>query len=212
MEIIVVAAFICAVFTAVVASSKGRSGIGWFVAGLLFNIFALIAVAGMPPLTAENRPPKADWVAFLITLGIVFGSIGAFVLFAKIASSAPSTLVGEVTYVRDGDTIEVDGAPIRLNGLAAPEHNELGYHTAKAAMVTLALGKVVECELNGERSYDRFIGVCYLEGVDLGATMVKLGVARDCPRYSGGRYRDLERIAATNGSTISIIYPLPRYC
>jgi len=40
--------FVCAIFTAVIASSRGRSGFGWFVLGALFGIFALIAAAAMP--------------------------------------------------------------------------------------------------------------------------------------------------------------------
>jgi hypothetical protein len=46
--------------------------------------------------------------------------------------------------------------------------------------------------LNGERTHDRCVGVCYLEGVDISAEMVRRGVARDCPRFSGGRYRVIE--------------------
>jgi hypothetical protein len=37
-----------------------------------------------------------------------------------------ATLAGVVSHVRDGDTIEVEGLPIRLNGLAAPEGDEPG--------------------------------------------------------------------------------------
>lgn len=57
----------CAVFTAVIASSKGRSGLGWFLIGCLFGIFALLAVGFMPAqkkedakqASAENSTPKA---------------------------------------------------------------------------------------------------------------------------------------------------------
>lgn len=37
-------------FTAMIASSKGRSGFGWFVLGALFGILALLAVGFMPPI------------------------------------------------------------------------------------------------------------------------------------------------------------------
>jgi hypothetical protein len=50
-------------------------------------------------------------------------------------------LVGEVTHVRDDDTIKVDGLPIRVNGLAAPEHNEPGGPEATAAMIKLVAGR-----------------------------------------------------------------------
>ncbi len=42
--------FIIPVACAIVASSKGRSGVLWFVVGLFLNIIALIMVAGMPAL------------------------------------------------------------------------------------------------------------------------------------------------------------------
>lgn len=44
-----------AVFTGVVASSKKRSGIGWFLIGLVFSLLALIAVGLMGPPDELNR-------------------------------------------------------------------------------------------------------------------------------------------------------------
>lgn len=42
-----------AVVTAIAASSRGRSGGGWFLLGMLFGVFALIAVLVMPKLSVE---------------------------------------------------------------------------------------------------------------------------------------------------------------
>ena len=50
------------------------------------------------------------------------------------------TLTGQVTFVRDGDTIVVGTMPIRLNGLAAPEGDEPGGDVATQAMVELVAG------------------------------------------------------------------------
>ena len=63
-------------------------------------------------------------------------------------------------------------------------------------MDLLVRGETVTCQLNGERTYDRWVGVCYLGGQDIGAIAVANGHALDCRRYSGGRYRDLETPAA----------------
>lgn len=104
------------------------------------------------------------------------------------ASCLPGPLVNEVTYVRDGDTIEVAGVPIRLGGLAAQERDEPGGRSATAAMRKLVDGRDVRCELNGERRYDRCVGICYLDGNDIATELVRQGVARDYPRYSRGRY------------------------
>ena len=43
-------------FTASVASAKGYSMNAWFVGGFFFSIFALIAIAGMPPVEEQHKP------------------------------------------------------------------------------------------------------------------------------------------------------------
>ena len=46
----------------------------------------------------------------------------------------------------------------------------------------------VLCELNGERSYERVVGVCFLpDGTDIGAEIIRRGVALDCAHWSFGR-------------------------
>ena len=121
-------------------------------------------------------------------------------------------LVGAVTHVRDGDTIEVASMPIRLQGLAAPEWNESGGAEATATVRELVEGRVVRCELDGTRTRDRCAGVCFLDGRDIAAELVRQGLARDCPRFSGGRYADEELVAAQAGATIAETYRLPGYC
>lgn len=52
--------FGCALLSSAVADSKGRSGFIWFIAGFIFNIFGLIAIAGMPSLLyAPNKKTHA---------------------------------------------------------------------------------------------------------------------------------------------------------
>jgi micrococcal nuclease len=141
--------------------------------------------------------------------------VALLLVTATAATAAPcqrGAWTGQVTFVRDGDTIEVRGSPIRLNGLAAPEWDEPGGDAAMAAMIELVAGRTLRCELNGERTHDRCVGVCYLEDVDISAEMVRRGVARDCPRFSGGRYRVIEAQAAADGATIGRTYRLPGYC
>lgn len=106
---------------------------------------------------------------------------------------------------RDGDTLVVAGTPVRLQGVAAPELSEPGGHEATEAMARMIAGRMVTCDLTGERTHDRMVGVCYVDGVDLGAAIVAAGLARDCARYSGGRYQSVET-AASRG------LPLPGYC
>lgn len=109
---------------------------------------------------------------------------------------ADRTIEGRVTVVRDVDTIVVAGTPVRLNGLDGPETSTRIGREARAFMVRLVRGEMVTCALNGERTYDRWVGICYLDGQDIAAIAVANGQALDCARYSGGRYRDIETPAA----------------
>ncbi len=123
------------------------------------------------------------------------------------------TLEGIVSHVRDGDTIELGPIAVRLQGIAAPEGNEPGGDIATNAMRDLVLGKELRCDLTGDRSHDRVIGVCFLEdGRDIGEVMVFQGQARDCRRFSRGRYADAEKHARAMGHDLSRAYALPGYC
>ena len=127
-------------------------------------------------------------------------------LLASSAHADPTTLTGTVTKVRDGDTIEVGKIPIRLNGVSAPEMNEPLGPQSKAFMADLVMGKRVRCEMNGQNTYDRFVGTCYLGDRDIGAAVIEAGLALDCPRFSGGRYKAVETEAARKR------IKLPGYC
>ncbi|MCZ8170918.1 MAG: thermonuclease family protein [Brevundimonas sp.] len=109
---------------------------------------------------------------------------------------ADRAIEGRVTLVRDVDTIVVAGIPVRLNGLDGPETASRIGREARAFMNRLVRGETVTCRLNGERTHDRWVGVCFLDGQDVGAIAVANGHALDCARYSGGRYRQLETPAA----------------
>jgi micrococcal nuclease len=128
------------------------------------------------------------------------------VLITPGIAAGPTILTGTVTHVRDGDTIEVGKIPIRLNGVSAPELKDPLGVESKNFMRDLADGENVQCELTGAKTYDRFVGTCYLGGKDIGAAVIEAGLALDCPRYSGGRYAKLEAAAARERIM------LPKYC
>lgn len=124
------------------------------------------------------------WITILLTA-----------LFASPAF-AERTIEGRVTVVRDVDTIVVAGTPVRLNGLDGPETSTRVGREARTFMTRLVRGEAVFCQLNGDRTYDRWVGTCFLDGQDIAAIAVANGHALDCRRYSGGRYRKLETSAA----------------
>jgi micrococcal nuclease len=131
---------------------------------------------------------------------------------AAVAHCPPGPLTDTVTHVGDGDTIELGAIVIRFEGIAAPERDEPGGAKAAAVLRDVLLGKEVRCELTGKATYDRCVAICYLGQMNIEAQMVRQGLARDCPRYSGGRYQQAEILAAADGATIHQTYRLPRYC
>jgi endonuclease YncB( thermonuclease family) len=131
----------------------------------------------------------------------------ALLLALAAPASAGERLTGRAR-VTDGDTISVGGVAVRLKGLAAPEvahFGEPGGAAAKAFMVELVEGQTVVCDLTQERTHGRRVDYCYRDGEDIAEALVRVGLARDCPGYSGGQY------AAAKQPGVAGL-PLPSYC
>ena len=135
----------------------------------------------------------------------------ATIVAAPVFARSGGQVVG-IAHVVDGDTIHLKSAgttiKVRLHGVAAPERDARGGVAATRFVEQLAQGREVRCELDGTRSKDRVVGSCFVGeagGEDIGAAVIAAGLARDCPRFSGGRYRALERPEAAN-----LAYP--SYC
>ena len=123
----------------------------------------------------------------LLALSLVLVSFGTK------HSAAEEAVTGLATRIRDIDTLEIDGIPIRLNGLDGPELSEPRGQEAKAWLIALLSDVELSCTLSGERTYDRYVGTCYLpDGRDLSAVIIQNGYGRDCRRYSGGKYAEFE--------------------
>lgn len=90
---------------------------------------------------------------------------------------------GPVTHIRDGDTIEVRGVPIRIANLDCAETGTNAGRNATYRMVELAQRGPLLCRLEGRKSWDREVGVCDLaDGRDVGEIMIAEGV---CARWRG---------------------------
>ena len=99
--------------------------------------------------------------------------------------------------VSDGDTIRCGSERIRLLGIDAPELDHPYGKKAKWALVSLCKGQPVRAEILETDKYGRTVAKCTLEdGRDISEEMVKLGLALDWPKYSGGVYRRFERADA----------------
>ncbi|HWK39842.1 MAG TPA: thermonuclease family protein [Hyphomicrobium sp.] len=102
-------------------------------------------------------------------------------------------LVG-VAHVIDGDTLEIAGERVRLEGIDAPEiaqtcgRNPSGTWKCGAAaadrLAELVRGHTVTCENRGYDKYGRVLGICFVDGHDMNAEMVREGLAWAFVRYS----------------------------
>lgn len=142
-----------------------------------------------------KSPIALAYVAIIIVLAV----------FAAVQADRQDTVVGPVNYVRGGDTVRIKEVTVRLNGVATPDHREPLGVEAEAFLRNLVSGKTVSCRVSSQRSHDRRIGTCYLDGTDIAVLIIGAGLARDCPRHSGGRYTDFNTDASKQ-------LPLPDFC
>lgn len=118
------------------------------------------------------------------------------------AQAEAEVWTGWVSWVMDGDTVLVvrsgqkEPVKLRLAAVDAPETCQPGGSAARDAMIALALRKPVQVQSLGHDSYGRVIGRLSVEGVDLGAEMVRTGMAW-AYRFRTGRgpYAALQRQA-----------------
>ena len=97
-------------------------------------------------------------------------------------------LEGQVTRVRDGDTIEVNGVAIRLSALDCPERGTRGGEHANR-LAQQFLNAKAECELTGAKTYDRLVGYYSIENQDFGLFMMLNSACKLWKKYDvWGRY------------------------
>ncbi len=123
-------------------------------------------------------------------LSLVF--LSATTLSAPMVASA-ATLQGTAK-VSDGDTVTVRGAKIRLNGIDAPETDQIcltgsgkNYAcgiAARDALNRLIGGRSLSCKGNEVDVYERRIMTCFVGRTDINAAMVSGGWALAFRRYS----------------------------
>jgi len=91
-------------------------------------------------------------------------------------------LVGIVTKVVDGDTLDINGIRIRLALVDTPEIGQPGYERAKHFVQSLCLGKNGGLDVDsGQRrgdSHGREVGVVYCDGVNVNDKLMVNKMAR----------------------------------
>jgi micrococcal nuclease len=111
-------------------------------------------------------------------------------------------LVGNVTYIVDGDTLDLNGIRVRLSLVDTPERGQPGFKEAKDFVSSLCLGKEGELDVDdGQRRGDRYgreIGIVYCNGVNLNEKLMNEGLARILKNYC-----DISEFSNENWAQIS---------
>ncbi|MCR5859757.1 thermonuclease family protein [Mesorhizobium sp. J428] len=121
------------------------------------------------------------------------------VLLASVAAHGNEMILGRASVI-DGDTIEIAGQRIRLDGIDAPEgwqrcqdaagaEYRCGAASAKVLDEFLAQSRPTSCRRVSRDRYGRTVAVCTrADGADVASWLVRHGHALDWPKYSKGRY------------------------
>ena len=119
--------------------------------------------------------------------------ISLFFLLIFISASTAGEIKG-FSKVIDGDTVHINVSKIRLSGIDAPEKKQTctrsGRKYSCGTESTNALLKIIKkrpitCNVESNKDrYGRFIGVCFVEEINLNKWMVRNGHAVAYRRYS----------------------------
>jgi endonuclease YncB( thermonuclease family) len=123
-------------------------------------------------------------------------------LWGSCLAHAGETWNGWVSWVMDGDTVllvragQSEPVKLRIDGVDAPESCQPGGMASRDELIRLVLRKQVLVSDLGQDSYGRQIGRLSVEGVDVGAELVRSGMAW-AYRFRTGRgpYAALQREA-----------------
>ena len=171
--------------------------------------------------------------ALALSVGVVVGLAALGSLLDHDGAEArgvatQATIVGPARVI-DGDTVEIRGTRIRIQGIDAPEMDDTclrpdgtswacGVWSTEAARTRFG-GRTLQCEDLGERTWGRVVARCLYGEVDVAAAMVEKGAARACPRFAQQHahsrgYMDIERgaLAAGRGIFDGTPPPLAGFC
>lgn len=95
----------------------------------------------------------------------------------------------QVATAIDGDTLKIGGRSVRIHGIDAPEMKQRcgdwpAGELAQEALAGMVTGRTVRCESRGNDRYGRMLASCKVDGFDIGAEMVRSGMALAFVRYS----------------------------
>ena len=142
--------------------------------------------------------------------GVAVWTLLAGLMLAMPAEAGPrdAVVVAGEARVIDGDTIEVEGTRIRLQGIDAPETRQRCTNAdgvswacgryATAMLKTAVAGVDVTCAARSRDRYQRVVAVCWAGVVEVGRAMVAEGWALADRRFGRAyvQVEDSARVAA----------------
>lgn len=137
-----------------------------------------------------RRRSAVRWILDLALAGAVLGALALFV----VNYDAPrQTLAGQAR-IGDGDSLQIGETRIRLEGIDAPEYNQLcdrqgvaypcGRH-AREALARLVQSGDLSCEGWRHDRYGRLLARCFAGDIDVNKAMVEQGWAVAYGDYDG---------------------------
>jgi endonuclease YncB( thermonuclease family) len=118
----------------------------------------------------------------------------ALVSFAIAATPTHAADIAGIPIIVDGDTVEIAGKKIRLEGIDAPETDQICIDangerwscgiTARDQLNQKAGAKLWKCHVGGADRYRRSLAFCEVDGLNINQWMVANGWALSFVRYS----------------------------
>ena len=135
---------------------------------------------------------------------LIFNLFLILIFFSAVLSG--KTIFGKAKVI-DGDTIHIYKNKIRLHAIDAPEINQTcnknnkvwncGIESTKFLKKLIGKNKI-ECITTGKDQYNRFIGICYKNNLDLNSEMVLNGWAIAYRYYSMDYVEEEEAVSYTH--------------
>jgi endonuclease YncB( thermonuclease family) len=122
-------------------------------------------------------------------------------------SLAQAAYLSGLPRIVDGDTLAIGATKVRLEGIDAPETDQVCLNAsgarwacgidARDQLAAHIAGREINCTPSGTDVYRRTLAICYLAGEDLNGWMVQEGWALAYVKYSSD-YRQVEENARLN--------------
>ena len=124
----------------------------------------------------------------------------SLIILLVLSFNAASNEISGTPSITDGDTIKILNKRIRLHGIDTPEKKQICIKNSKkyscgkeaaTALIKKINGKKVVCTVQDKLDrYKRYIGVCFVEKINLNTWMVRNGYAVAYRRYSKDYIKD----------------------